>query len=157
MLSHLFRVFLIAMALVLASGVAAQDADTTEATQSEAVVAHKESTQDVHGQADGRAAAGEGHEEAGEHAEEHGPPPPIFLVLPFALLLLMIATGPLFYAHHWHHKMWYVPAGDPRWARVGDLGRAAAGTTPSLVRTGLNDELHPGDPSAARKCAFHRR
>lgn len=29
--------------------------------------------------------------------------PPIWLVIPFAILLLMIATGPLFYAHHWHH------------------------------------------------------
>ncbi len=29
--------------------------------------------------------------------------PPIWLVLPFVALLLMIATGPLFYAHHWHH------------------------------------------------------
>ena len=40
-----------------------------------------------------------------EHAEEghHGAIPPLWLVLPFAILLLMIATGPLFYAHHWHH------------------------------------------------------
>ncbi len=38
-----------------------------------------------------------------EHADGHGPPPPIWLVIPFAILLLMIATGPLFYAHHWHH------------------------------------------------------
>ncbi len=29
--------------------------------------------------------------------------PPVWLVAPFALLLLMIATGPLFYNHHWHH------------------------------------------------------
>lgn len=33
----------------------------------------------------------------------HGEPPPIWLTLPFAVLLLMIATGPLFYEHHWHH------------------------------------------------------
>ncbi len=40
-----------------------------------------------------------------EHAEERHeePVPPIWLVLPFLTLLLMIATGPLFYAHHWHH------------------------------------------------------
>ena len=41
-----------------------------------------------------------------EHAEEdghHGAIPPIWLVAPFAILLLMIATGPLFYGHHWHH------------------------------------------------------
>ncbi|GBD00965.1 hypothetical protein HRbin18_00683 [bacterium HR18] len=33
----------------------------------------------------------------------HGPRPPVWLVLPFVLLLVMIATGPLFYPHHWHH------------------------------------------------------
>lgn len=38
-----------------------------------------------------------------EELEDHGPLPPTWLVLPFAILLLMIATGPLFYAHHWHH------------------------------------------------------
>ncbi len=38
------------------------------------------------------------------HDEEHHTPvPPIWLVAPFVILLLMIATGPLFYAHHWHH------------------------------------------------------
>ncbi len=36
-------------------------------------------------------------------AQDHGPQPPLFLVVPFVALLLMIATGPLFYAHHWHH------------------------------------------------------
>jgi len=34
------------------------------------------------------------------HAE---PLPPTWLVLPFVIILLMIATGPLFYSHHWHH------------------------------------------------------
>lgn len=29
--------------------------------------------------------------------------PPVWLVIPFALLLGMIATGPLFYAHFWEH------------------------------------------------------
>ena len=29
--------------------------------------------------------------------------PPTWLVIPFVLLLCMIATGPIFYAHHWHH------------------------------------------------------
>ena len=42
----------------------------------------------------------EAHEEADAH---HSPRPPGFLVIPFAVLLLMIATGPLFYPHHWHH------------------------------------------------------
>ena len=42
----------------------------------------------------------EAHAEGGGH---HGALPPLWLVIPFAGLLLMIATGPLFYAHHWHH------------------------------------------------------
>ena len=40
----------------------------------------------------------------GSHDEgHHGSIPPVWLVLPFVVLLLMIATGPLFYMHHWHH------------------------------------------------------
>ena len=46
---------------------------------------------------------GEGvHGEPTEHGAEH-PPPPVWLTIPFAVLLLMIATGPLFYPHFWHH------------------------------------------------------
>ncbi|WP_412068046.1 sodium:proton antiporter [Rubrivirga sp. IMCC43871] len=43
---------------------------------------------------------GEGH---GDDGGDHGPMPPVWLVIPFALLLGMIATGPLFYPHFWHH------------------------------------------------------
>ncbi len=39
-------------------------------------------------------------EEEGAHGVEHVAP--IWLVIPFVLLLLMIATGPLFYEHFWH-------------------------------------------------------
>ena len=46
---------------------------------------------------------GEGvHGDADGHGAEH-PPPPVWLTIPFAVLLLMIATGPLFYPHFWHH------------------------------------------------------
>jgi len=38
-----------------------------------------------------------------EHLDEHGHAP-VWLVFPFVLLLLMIATGPLFYEHFWHHN-----------------------------------------------------
>src|SRR5690606_38536852 len=38
-----------------------------------------------------------------EHLEEHGHAPG-WLVVPFVVLLLMIATGPLFYEHFWHHN-----------------------------------------------------
>lgn len=34
------------------------------------------------------------------HGEHHAPP--AWTVIPFALLLIMIATGPLFYEHFWH-------------------------------------------------------
>ncbi len=40
-------------------------------------------------------------DESSDHG--HGEVPPVWLVLPFIILLVMIATGPLFYAHHWHH------------------------------------------------------
>jgi len=47
-------------------------------------------------------------EAAGVSSEEHvagegHAAPPVWLVLPFVALLAMIATGPLFYPHHWHH------------------------------------------------------
>lgn len=35
------------------------------------------------------------------HGDSHSPP--TWAVIPFVLLLLMIATGPLFYEHFWHH------------------------------------------------------
>lgn len=38
-----------------------------------------------------------------EHIEEHGHAP-LWLVIPFVVLLLMIATGPLFYEDFWHHN-----------------------------------------------------
>ena len=38
--------------------------------------------------------------ESGGHEESHLPP--TWTVLPFAILLIMIATGPLFYEHFWH-------------------------------------------------------
>jgi len=44
--------------------------------------------------------AGHIHDDAHEH---HGTAP-LWLVIPFVALLLMIATGPLFYEHFWHHN-----------------------------------------------------
>src|SRR5690606_6617063 len=38
-----------------------------------------------------------------ELLEENGHEP-VWLVIPFVALLLMIATGPLFYEHFWHHN-----------------------------------------------------
>jgi Na+/H+ antiporter NhaD/arsenite permease-like protein len=38
----------------------------------------------------------------GEEAHESEQAAPVWLVIPFVMLLLMIATGPLFYEHFWH-------------------------------------------------------
>ena len=51
----------------------------------------------------GEVALDEGAGAHGDADEHHGTPPPVWLVIPFAVLLLMIATGPLFYPHFWHH------------------------------------------------------
>ncbi len=42
-------------------------------------------------------------EEESAEGAHHGKTPPPWMVLPFVIILLMIATGPLFYPHHWHH------------------------------------------------------
>lgn len=47
----------------------------------------------------------DGHADSGGHAGEeghHSQKPATWSVFPFVLLLLMIATGPLFYEHFWH-------------------------------------------------------
>ena len=41
------------------------------------------------------------HHESDGHSD-HGETPPGWTVIPFVLLLMMIATGPLFYPHFWH-------------------------------------------------------
>lgn len=43
------------------------------------------------------------HTDEGDHPEADHSLPPIWLVSPFILLLLMIATGPLLYHHFWEH------------------------------------------------------
>ena len=45
-------------------------------------------------------AAAHDHDDSHEHHEVA----PVWLVIPFVALLLMIATGPLFYEHFWHHN-----------------------------------------------------
>lgn len=46
--------------------------------------------------------AAEHEADPSDHADDHGPLPPIWMVLPFMAILVMIATGPLFFPHHWH-------------------------------------------------------
>ena len=71
---------------------------TTETQQHQAEDQnHEESTQQTdHGTTD--------HQEAGHGEGEghHSEAPPFWSVIPFILLLGMIATGPLFYEHFWH-------------------------------------------------------
>lgn len=60
-----------------------------------------------HNQAHSPADDAQGHEEAADHSGDHGDEgghhaPPGWTVIPFVLLLGMIATGPLFYEHFWH-------------------------------------------------------
>ena len=59
-----------------------------------AIGAAGEIADEAHGDGEGHDAADGGH---------HGPLPPVWLVIPFAVLLGMIASGPLFYPHFWHH------------------------------------------------------
>jgi len=53
---------------------------------------------------------GHGHDHGDEHGEEHagdhghGKSPPFWSVIPFALLLILIAVGPIFFEHFWHHN-----------------------------------------------------
>ncbi len=44
----------------------------------------------------------DGSSHGDNHGNGHSPTPAGWSVIPFALLLLMIATGPLFYEHFWH-------------------------------------------------------
>lgn len=73
----------------------------------EATTEHVDAQNDEHSDA----VAEEGHEAHGEaHAAEHHGPSPL-AVIPFVLLLLMIATGPLFFEHFWHHYYPHVAIG----------------------------------------------
>lgn len=59
---------------------------------------HEEQTDDSHAED----SHGEDHGEHGEAGAEHHGAPPGWSVIPFVILLGMIATGPLFYEHFWH-------------------------------------------------------
>lgn len=96
-------IFLLQLLLGLmgwAQPVVAQESDhavvQTVAERNVPAVNAQESGDEAH--AGQEAHAEEGHDEGG-----HGAVPPLWLVIPFVTLLLMIATGPLFYSHHWHH------------------------------------------------------
>jgi Na+/H+ antiporter NhaD/arsenite permease-like protein len=77
---------LILLALLIISPVMAEEhISISEQTASGEIVSHE----------------GDIHQEA--EAAHHGGLPPVWLVAPFIILLIMIATGPLFYPHLWEH------------------------------------------------------
>jgi Na+/H+ antiporter NhaD/arsenite permease-like protein len=51
---------------------------------------------------------GDDHSESDGEGDHHGSAPSSWSVFPFVLLLLMIATGPLFYEHFWHKSYPYI-------------------------------------------------
>ncbi|MDE2995741.1 MAG: sodium:proton antiporter, partial [Bacteroidota bacterium] len=105
-------------ALMLASGLTphlaqAQDAPSYEGVPTDAVHAIVDTVQaakdadsaavdhETHGH-EAEHAQDHGTQHGDDHGDDHGPLPPAWLVLPFAFILILIATGPLFFAHHWH-------------------------------------------------------
>ena len=99
------RLLLLLLALLCAVPVAgAQEPGATPETIEEGAERLRNEAAGQRGGDDAALIEGEG---AHGDADAHGPPPPLFLVLPFAALLLMIATGPLFYPHHWHHRHYW--------------------------------------------------
>lgn len=70
--------------------------------------------------------------EGAAHGDAGHPPPPVWLVLPFVALLLMIATGPLFYPHHWHHHYPKYAVGLGLLALAGYAAAGLGAATPAL-------------------------
>ena len=101
-LEHVIYIWLTAVFIsffsVTGYGKSSQDTFNTlaDANTAELIVPQQES--DAHAS---NAVAAPAHEEA--HAIA-----PVWLVIPFVLLLLMIATGPLFYEHFWHKNYPYI-------------------------------------------------
>ncbi|EKB47565.1 sodium:proton antiporter [Cecembia lonarensis] len=88
---NIFHVFVFLLALVIFSNPAY--AQTAEEVQTE-VTESLEQDEPI------TSVAAHIHDDSHEHHEDA----PVWLVIPFVVLLLMIATGPLFYEHFWHHN-----------------------------------------------------
>lgn len=88
-MKNLFAVFVLASGMFLLLGISTCFSQTDTHTH-----------QDTIELADHQHHVGEAH---GNH-EVHHAEAPVWLVIPFVALLLMIATGPLFYEHFWHHN-----------------------------------------------------
>jgi len=90
------RALLILLLLVGFSSIYGYSAPNDSTNSTTQTVALQEDHKDQHGDEHASETEGEGHAEEGHGA------PPMWTVLPFVILLLMIATGPLFYEHFWH-------------------------------------------------------
>ncbi|MFT6867173.1 MAG: Na+/H+ antiporter NhaD/arsenite permease-like protein [Cyclobacteriaceae bacterium] len=92
-MNHAFKILIIFLLFI--GGSLNGTTATAEATQQEdlqeATDPHIQSPQDHSQSIEGES-----------HGESHGSAPGTWSVLPFLLLLIMIATGPLFYEHFWH-------------------------------------------------------
>jgi Na+/H+ antiporter NhaD/arsenite permease-like protein len=88
-MKNLFAVFVMVCGLFLVLGLSTGFSQTDSPTPQDSIEQHD------HGH------HSEGVQEG--HEGSHGSAP-IWLVIPFVALLLMIATGPLFYEHFWHHN-----------------------------------------------------
>lgn len=88
-MKNLFAILLLVFGMVFLNHIPEATAQTetqTEMTNGDSTIHHS----------DGAAVHSEGH-------DTHGSAP-LWLVIPFVALLLMIATGPLFYENFWHHN-----------------------------------------------------
>jgi len=90
-MKNLIAVLVVLFGILIFSG--NQQVQAQEDTQTEVIDAVEESDPV-------NSAAEPIHDDSHEHHEVA----PVWLVIPFVALLLMIATGPLFYEHFWHHN-----------------------------------------------------
>jgi Na+/H+ antiporter NhaD/arsenite permease-like protein len=104
-MKHSLKIILIVL-LLFFNGVAFADANNQEsgsATQLEAIT--NQTGEDGH-----QTGAEEHNDSNTEEHQQHAESPATWSVIPFVLLLLMIATGPLFYPHFWHKRYPFVAA-----------------------------------------------
>ncbi|MBI1185108.1 citrate transporter [bacterium] len=93
---------LLALSLIMyASGVLLASPEHKQAAGNHTETVTEETENPQHeATAEAHTAGTEAHGEAADHEANL---PPSWLVIPFVALLLMIATGPLFYGNFWHH------------------------------------------------------
>ncbi|MEN2280621.1 sodium:proton antiporter [Algoriphagus sp. SE2] len=86
--------FSILFGILFLGGLQPQQSYAQERETKETFLAQADQTDSEHAEAT--------HMEQADHGDEEHHVAPTWLVIPFVVLLLMIATGPLFYEHFWH-------------------------------------------------------